>query len=186
MATTADGADEITVRARNVADAREKVAAELARQPGAAKVSDMPIGGAAPRKTKYEIEWHNPVTGIAVRIRIVHARDYLSTGNDHLEIESIKPKKAPLPISETGFRSHFMPALELVNAGGPVTFVTAWIEREAAGKAWQKQATVNAQGDLFQWADAKTEVGTRKNPKSKPSPPGAKPRKKPSRGRSPA
>ena len=53
IATTADGTDEVTVRARNVADAREKVAAELARQPGAAKVSDMPIGGAAPRKTKY-------------------------------------------------------------------------------------------------------------------------------------
>ena len=185
-ATTADGADEITVRARNVADAREKVAAELARQPGAAKVSDMPIGGAAPRKTTYEIEWRNPVTGIAVRIRIVHARDYLSTGNDHLEIESIKPKKAPLPISETGFRSHFMPALELVNAGGPVTFVTAWIEREAAGTAWQKQAAVNAQGDLFQWADAQTEIATRKKPASKPSPPSAKPRRKHAHGRSPA
>ena len=52
IATTPDGADEITVRARNVADARDKVAAELTRQPGAAKPKDEPIGGASPRKTK--------------------------------------------------------------------------------------------------------------------------------------
>jgi hypothetical protein len=55
-----------------------------------------------------------------------------------------------------------MPALELVNAGGPVTFVNAWLEREAAGKAWRAKTTAAAQADLFQWADAQAEVGERK------------------------
>ena len=41
-----------------------------------------PIGGASPRKSRYEIGWKNPVTSETVRIRITHARDYLSQGTD--------------------------------------------------------------------------------------------------------
>lgn len=174
IATNRDGQDEITVRARNVAEARAKVAAELGRKPGQAQPDDRPpIGGNAPRKTRYEIEWLNPVSHETITIRITHARDYLSQGTDHIEVESIKPKKAPLPITETGYRSHFIPPLELINAGGPVTFVTAWIEQEAKGKVWTKAATAKAQGDLFSWAETQGEVGKRRKP--------AKPAPKPSR-----
>ena len=173
IATTADGAEEITVRARNVREAREKAAAELERTPGKARTGERdPIGGNSPHKSRYEIDWLNPVTNESVRIRITHARDYLSTGSDHIEVESIKPKRAPLPITETGYRSHFMPALELINAGGPVTFVTAWIEQEAKGKNWTKAAVAKAQGDLFSWAETQREVGKRKrSPKpARPAP----------------
>jgi hypothetical protein len=98
----------------------------------------------------------------SIAAKITHARDYLSSGTDHIKVESLAPRKAPLPITETGYRSHFVPALELVNAGGPVTFVSAWLEREAAGKAWRVKAAAAAQADLFQWADAQLEVGKRK------------------------
>lgn len=185
IATTPDGTEEITVRARNLAVARDKVAAEMARQPGAAGPKDEPIGGAAPRKTKYEIDWHNPVSAETVRIRITHARDYLVQGTDHIEVESIKPKKAPLPITATGYLSHFIPALQLINAGGPVTLITAWIDSEARGKVWQKQAATKAQGDLFQWAEARTEVSARKKTKPQPSTPTPTPRKKPPRTQTP-
>ena len=163
IATSSDGSEEITVRARNVTEARQKVADELARKPGEARSGEPePIGGNSPHKSRYEIDWLNPVTRENVRIRFTHAREYLSSGSDHLEIESIKPKRAPLPITETGYRSHFMQAPDLINAGGPVTFVTAWIGQEAKGKAWSKAATVKAQGDLFSWAEANGEVGKRK------------------------
>lgn len=155
-----DGAEEVTVRAGSIAEARRKVAAELARKPGAPP-PDEPLGGNSPHKTRYEMNWKNPVTGGAIKIRITHARDYLSKGNDHIEIESLGPKRAALPVTETGYRSHFMPALDLINAGGAVTFVRAWLDREAAGKSWQKRAAVRAQGDLFQWADTRAEVGPR-------------------------
>jgi hypothetical protein len=171
IATTVDGAEEITVRARNVTEARQKIAAELARKPGTTRSGEPdPIGGNSPHKSRYEIDWLNPVSNERVRIRIIHAREYLSSGSDHLEIESIKPKRAPLPISETGYRSHFIPALDLINAGGPVTFVTAWISQEAKGKAWTKAAVIKAQGDLFSWADAVAEVVPR-NRARKPSKP---------------
>lgn len=161
LAVTADGAEEVTVRAENAKEARSKVAAELDSQTSHVRSERVPIGGNSRQKSRYEISWVNPITNVAVRIRITHSRDYLCTGNDHIEIESMAPSRGPLPITETGYRSHFMPALDLINAGGPVTFVTSWIEHEAKGKAWSKAAAMKAQGDLFAWAEAKTEVAAK-------------------------
>lgn len=180
--TSTDGAREITVRAKSVAEAREKIAAELARPLGQPKSGPTePIGGASPNKTRFEIDWRDPVAGSVVRVRVTHSRDYLGMGQDHVEVESIAPAKAPLPITETGYRSHFLAPLELVNAGGPVTFVTAWLDRDAKGKDWQKQQTARSQGDLFQWTEAQGEVATRKR-SSKPKRHAARPAK----GRKPA
>lgn len=168
VATSTDGADQVTVRARNLTEARTKIAAELARTPTAPRVNSDAIGGNASRKTRYEISWRNPLTGEPITIRITHARDYLASGTDHIEVESIRPKKAPLPITETGYRSHFLSPLDLLNAGGPVTFVSSWLEREATSKAWSKAATARTQGDLFQWAEAQGEVGQKvRAPKTK-------------------
>ncbi len=183
IATTPDGSEEVTVRARNVAEARETVAAELARQPGEVRSEHEPIGGNSPHKTRHEIDWVNPVTNRTVRIRITHGREYLFASSDHLQIESIDPEKAPLPITETGYLSHFISPLALANAGGAVTFVTAWIERETKGKAWTKAAAKKAQGDLFQWAEAQAEVGAKSA--SRPKKAAAKPSRKPARGRDP-
>lgn len=166
IVTTADGRDEIAVRAKSVAEARTKATAELDRKPDQPRVKE-PLGGTSPHKTRYEIDWRDPATGATVRIRITHSRDYLSQGSDHVEVESLRPKHAPLPITDTGYRSHFMPALDLMNAGGPVSFVEGWLAREAKGKAWSKAATGKTQGDLFQWAETQAEVGrTRAKPKA--------------------
>ena len=184
IANLNDGAQEITVRAKSVAEAREKVAAELARPLGAPKAGPRePIGGASPNKARYEIEWRDSVIGTTMRIRITHSRDYLGQGQDHIEIESIAPKKAPLPITETGYRSQFVSPLELVNNGGPVVFVTAWLDHEAKGKEWQKRQSARQQCDLFQWAETRTEVGARH--KTKPTAPVSKPRPARRKDRSP-
>ena len=141
IATLNDGAQEITVRAKSVAEARSKVAAELARPLGTPKAGPRePIDGASPNKSRFEIEWRDPVAGTNARIRITHSRDYLGQGQDHIEVESMMPKKAPLPITETGYRSQFVQPLGLVNDGGPVVFVTAWLDREAKCKDWKKAA----------------------------------------------
>lgn len=177
IASLQNGAQDITVRANSVTEARTKVMAELARAPGAAKVAKHDqLGGASPNRTRYEIDWRDPVNGSTTRIRITHARDYLIAGQDHVEVEALAPKKSALPITETGYRSQFLSALDLINAGGPVTFVTAWLDRGAKNKDWRKQQTVRQQGDLFQWADANSEVAKRKRsakakqPKAKVAP----------------
>src|SRR5690606_12406208 len=86
--------------------------------------------------------WRGPATARLVwrraTCRVRHTRDYLAPGTDHIEIEVLSPKGAPLPITGTGYRSHFLDAAELAAAGGTVAYVTAWLDREAKTKAWAK------------------------------------------------
>ena len=154
IATTKDARDEITVRARNQREARAKAIAELEHKPGELRARKR-LGGKSPRSTRYEIVWENPVTREAVKVRITHAREYLVAGTDHIEIEAVRPKRARLPITETGYLSHFIDWQQLSAAGGPVTFVTAWLERASATKDWRRQEIARSQLDLFGWADAK-------------------------------
>lgn len=58
-------------------------------------------------------------------------------GGDTAYLEIVTQDCQARPISETGYRSHFC-SRELVEAvGGPVAFVTAWLEREDDGKPVQ-------------------------------------------------
>lgn len=52
-----------------------------------------------------------------ITCRVRHTPDYLSKGWSHIEIMVLKPKGAPLPITETGYRSHFLGHYELQRAG---------------------------------------------------------------------
>lgn len=155
------------MRAKSLKDAQSKIDAERARAPDAAPLSKEPLGGKPPRKTSTEILWRNPATNDPIKIRITHARDYLSLGRDHIEVQSIAPDKAPLPITGTGYRSHLLSPAELVQAGGAVPFVTSWLDQEAKAKNWTRAAQARAQGDLFDWAAARDEVGGRKDAKTK-------------------
>ncbi len=81
--------------------------------------------------------------------RVRHTRDYLSAGWDHIEIDVLSPEGAPLPITETGYLSHFLSADEVAGAGGAVSYFTAWLDREARSKAWAETEFAWRQGDLF-------------------------------------
>lgn len=68
----------------------------------------------------------------------------------HLEIRSITPECAPLPITGTGYRSHFhQPGTVEANGGDVVAQVTAWLDEEAASPEWQALIEVSRQGELF-------------------------------------
>lgn len=54
----------------------------------------------------------------------------------HLEITAIKPKRAPLPITETGYKSHFCQHADIEQHGGAIEFVTAWLDHEAKRLGW--------------------------------------------------
>lgn len=53
---------------------------------------------------------------------------------DHIEIKT--QDRAPLPVTETGYRSQFIPAGTVAEHGGAVAFVTVWLEHEAARTGW--------------------------------------------------
>jgi hypothetical protein len=68
----------------------------------------------------------------------------------HLEIESIQPPRAPLPITETGYKSHFHPCGTVEANGGDVTAqIIAWLDEEAAKPEWRAYAAQSRQGELF-------------------------------------
>lgn len=181
IVTTTGGTDEVTVRAKSVAEARTKAMAEVARQPGQPRTKE-PLGGKAPRTTRHEIDWKHPTTGAVIKLRITHARDYLVEGTDHVEVESIKPKRAPLPITETGYSSSFIDWRQLEEAGGPVAFIEGWLARETQSKDWRKRDLAERQGDLFGWADAQAEAARKSR---KPRPPKPAPRRRRERDRTP-
>lgn len=68
----------------------------------------------------------------------------------HIEIESIQPPRAPLPITPTGYKSHFHPIGTIeANSGDVVAQIVAWLDDEAAKPEWLAYAAKNRQGELF-------------------------------------
>jgi len=53
---------------------------------------------------------------------------------DHIELRT--QDKTPLPVTETGYRSHFIQAGTVLHFGGAIAFVTAWLDHEAGCAAW--------------------------------------------------
>jgi hypothetical protein len=65
----------------------------------------------------------------------------------HLEISSID--RQPLPITETGYRSHFISAAVIEAEGGPVAFAQAWLNDAANSPAWKAAKANRQQLSLF-------------------------------------
>jgi len=58
---------------------------------------------------------------------------------DHIQIETLEPFRAPLPITETGYRSHFLSKDVIERACGPDTYVLDWLEFAATRQGWIEQ-----------------------------------------------
>jgi len=68
----------------------------------------------------------------------------------HLEVRSITPEGAPLPITETGYLSHFHECgLVEANEGTLVEQVTFWLDERAKTKVWKKYVEETRQLSLF-------------------------------------
>ncbi|OWU69956.1 hypothetical protein [Phaeobacter sp. 22II1-1F12B] len=72
---------------------------------------------------------------------------HLDFATAHLEVRSETGE--PLPISETGYRSNFLPRDAVEEYGGPVEYVTAWLGHEASKTEWQKYVQERRQLSLF-------------------------------------
>lgn len=69
----------------------------------------------------------------------------------HLEIKSVNPSKARLPMTETGYRSHYHPVgtIERIYDGDVVACVRDWLDEKAKSKAWIDYVETSRQGVLF-------------------------------------
>ena len=93
--------------------------------------------------TTHKLVWRHVIC------RVRHTPNYISKGWSHIEIIVLTPKCAPLPITQTGYLSHFLDEEHLATAGGPVAFFLDWIEREARTKQWAKAEFKWRQLELF-------------------------------------
>lgn len=89
----------------------------------------------------YEIIWND------INITITHTPD--KWGMEHIEIRSIKPKNAALPITETGYKSQFLYKEYLEPYGSPADYVLDWLEHEAKSPGWKAKCEVKRQYSLF-------------------------------------
>lgn len=53
---------------------------------------------------------------------------------DHIELHT--DNRVALPVTETGYRSHYVDCGTVSAHGGAVAFVTAWLDHEAARIGW--------------------------------------------------
>lgn len=98
----------------------------------------------------YHLNWN----GIEIEIR--YCSDWsqaLQKGHGitmaHLEVETISPARAALPITETSYKSHFTNADVIIAAGGAVKFLRDALDCAAQNKDWKRLDAKSRQGVLF-------------------------------------
>lgn len=66
---------------------------------------------------------------------------------DHIELRVEEGRI--IPVTETGYRSHFLPAGIVNEYGGHEGFVRAWLDHEAENSDWKKHEEAARQFSLF-------------------------------------
>jgi len=92
----------------------------------------------------FDAEWNG------VKVHIAYEPEWL--GNDdtaHLTITSVDPERVPLPITETGYLSHFTSREIVESYGGPVALVLTWLEEESRSPVWIAKDFSRRQLSLF-------------------------------------
>ncbi len=91
-----------------------------------------------------------------ITLSISYEADWLGSGARgsafavaHLEIRVLAPERAPLPMTETGYRSHFLAQGDVEAGGGPAAYVLAWLEHDAKDTKWRRQEVAGRQLSLF-------------------------------------
>lgn len=67
----------------------------------------------------------------------------------HLELQVLAPREAPLPVTDTGYRSEFLDCGLVEEAGGPLEFVREWLDGMSDSQAWRVARARWEQRDLF-------------------------------------
>lgn len=80
-----------------------------------------------------------------IAIALSHKIAFLGGPYDHIELRAPEP----LPVTTTGYRSHFIMPEELALFGGPEAFVRQWLDDAAQNEEWQEHLRQRRQLSLF-------------------------------------
>ena len=102
-------------------------------------------------KDVYQLHWRGIKIAVSQRARPFGGAFKKNYGHDliHVEIKSVSPERAPLPITETGYKSLWIIDENLEQFGDAAT-CAEWLLNEAAkSQEWQAIEEKAAQFDLF-------------------------------------
>ena len=85
------------------------------------------------------------ITWEGITVTVSHCSNWLNSDFDHNEVRA----KERLPITTTGYRSHFIHSNELALFASPEDFVRQWLDHSAADKAWLQYLKDSQQLSLF-------------------------------------
>lgn len=109
----------------------------------AAKASARPRKAAKkPKIVRRKLVWR----GVSIAIH------YKPAGRDlfaYLEMRVLAPEGIPIPVTETGYRSHYVYPALIGYAGGPVPYLRDWLDREADSPAYRRALDRWRQLELF-------------------------------------
>ncbi|MEW7006753.1 hypothetical protein [Lentilitoribacter sp. EG35] len=95
----------------------------------------------------HKFTWHDGIADIQIEATYSPQKFGVMS---HLEIRSIHPENAALPITETGYRSHFFHQDSMdFTKNDIVTFIRDWLKIEAQSRHWKKRVIAGGQGELF-------------------------------------
>lgn len=92
--------------------------------------------------TTHTLDWR----GVLVEVRF-EERKFQQF--DHLQIQSVEPERTPLPMTETGYRSHFVAHGIIQQNGGPLEYAALWLDQAATDRRWIAVERASRQLTLF-------------------------------------
>lgn len=91
--------------------------------------------------SKQIIHWHEYEIELASTSNAFNLQQRTGINMVHIELRTLQPAKAPLPVTQTGYRSHFVDAEIVAEYENVAAYVTAWLDHEAKSSDWQKIET---------------------------------------------
>lgn len=80
-----------------------------------------------------------------IHVNVCISRDWLQTGYHHIELRA----EQSLPVTQTGYRSHFVPAEQFETFDSLEQLVFQWLDQAAQSKHWEKTQEAQRQLSLF-------------------------------------
>lgn len=91
----------------------------------------------------YIVMWN----GISIQVIFDPDPHGRADGYAHLEVQA--QNREPLPIAETGYRAIIIRTEAMDDYGGPVHFVSSWLDELADTREWKAAQADRRQGRLF-------------------------------------
>lgn len=82
-----------------------------------------------------------------IKIMVIHTPHYCKVDIDHIELRAENRER--LPVTETGYRSHFCHESLIEPYGSALAFVQAWLDHEALDPGWRAYVQASQQLSLF-------------------------------------